>query len=34
MRRLVALMEQNGEELTFEGEDVEARVLRAGVPLQ
>jgi superfamily I DNA and/or RNA helicase len=28
MRRLVALAEEQGEELTFEGEDAEARVLR------
>jgi hypothetical protein len=30
MRRLVSAMEENGEELQFEGDGVEARVLRAG----
>ena len=34
MRRLVGLVEESGEELTFEGDDVEARVLRAAAPLQ
>ena len=29
MRRLVALAEEGGDVLVFEGEDVEARVLRA-----
>jgi hypothetical protein len=33
MRRLVATAEQAGEELAFEGEGVEARVLRVGRPL-
>jgi hypothetical protein len=33
MRRLVTLAEQAGEELVFEGEDVEARVLRLQRPL-
>ena len=32
MRRLVALVEQSGEVLTFEGDEVEARVLRAEQP--
>ena len=33
MRQLVAAAEATGEELTFEGEDVEAQVLRARRPL-
>jgi hypothetical protein len=33
MRRLVATAEQAGEELVFEGDGVEARVLRLGRPL-
>ena len=34
MRRLVALVEQSGEVLTFEGDEVEARILRAAQPLR
>lgn len=34
MRRLVAAAEQAGEELRFEGDDVEARVLRVSQPLR
>jgi DNA replication ATP-dependent helicase Dna2 len=33
MRRLVAAVEEAGEELVFEGEEVEARVLRVSSPL-
>jgi DNA replication ATP-dependent helicase Dna2 len=33
MRRLVALVEETGEEVVFEGDGVEARVLRARQPL-
>jgi hypothetical protein len=33
MRQLVAAVERVGEEVVFEGEEVEARVLRARRPL-